>query len=299
MKGDFSTQRFNAGKHYNRVLKQQGRVDLDSDWNEQASIAQHHERSLILDLVGPAAGPLQNCGFGLGDAKLDGVTAAAGDFILQAGRYYVNGLMVENNKAVSYLSQPSLPTPDKLAVGKSYVAYLDVWERHITYIEDDSIREVALGGPDTTTRVKTVWQVRVHDSPQAATDANGKLLVSNAAAGVPAGATAPAPSPAAPPAVSECDAPLQPLLTWKSGTMTARLQPSDPSDTPCILPPESRYRGLENHLYRVEIHTAGDTTDPNEVPTFKWSRENGSVVTRWLATTGGTVQVANARGFSG
>ena len=32
-------------------------------------------------------------------------------------------------------------------------------ERHVTALEDEAIREVALGpqGPDTTTRVKIVW----------------------------------------------------------------------------------------------------------------------------------------------
>ena len=35
-----------------------------------------------------------------------------------------------------------------------YLAYLDVWDRHITYLEDPDIQESALGGPDTTTRVQ-------------------------------------------------------------------------------------------------------------------------------------------------
>ena len=37
--------------------------------------------------------------------------------------------------------------------------YLDVWERLVTYVEDDSIREVALNGPDTAARTKVVWQI--------------------------------------------------------------------------------------------------------------------------------------------
>ena len=36
-----------------------------------------------------------------------------------------------------------------------------LWERHITYIEDEKIREIALDGPDTTTRAKVVWQVKL------------------------------------------------------------------------------------------------------------------------------------------
>ncbi|HEX3531938.1 MAG TPA: DUF6519 domain-containing protein, partial [Thermoanaerobaculia bacterium] len=35
MKGDFSRDTFRKRKHYNRVRMQQGRVQLDADWNEQ------------------------------------------------------------------------------------------------------------------------------------------------------------------------------------------------------------------------------------------------------------------------
>jgi hypothetical protein len=43
----------------------------------------------------------------------------------------------------------------------NYLVYLDVWDRHVTAVEDPSIREVALGGSDTATRAQTVWQVKV------------------------------------------------------------------------------------------------------------------------------------------
>src|SRR5262249_6445700 len=34
-------------------------------------------------------------------------------------------------------------------------------------------------------------------------------------------------------------------------------------------------------------------------PTFKWSRENGSVATAWLGTQGNDLRVAHSRGFGG
>src|SRR5262249_12581846 len=80
------------------------------------------------------------------------------DFLISVGRYYVDGIMVENDDYVLYAKQDDLPQPDPL-IG-SMLIYLDVWERYITASEDDSIREVALGGPDTAGRVKIVWQVR-------------------------------------------------------------------------------------------------------------------------------------------
>ena len=52
MKGDFSRDTFDAGKHYSRVLIQQGRVQLDADWNEQQSIYQHRMITEARDVIG-------------------------------------------------------------------------------------------------------------------------------------------------------------------------------------------------------------------------------------------------------
>ncbi len=41
--------------------------------------------------------------------------------------------------------------------------------------------------------------------------------------------------------------------------------------SPCTIPPDSRYRGAENQLYRVEIHDPG----PAGTATFKWSNDGG------------------------
>ena len=67
-----------------------------------------------------------------------------------------------------------------------------------------------------------------------------------------------------------------------SALLIADVPSSEDTGDPCSIAPDSRYRGAENQLYRVEIHT-GNTDDFGNVdnlvtPTFKWSRENGSVV---------------------
>ena len=46
MKGDFSRNTFDPGNHYSAVLMQQGRVQVDADWNEQAAIGLHYLRRL-------------------------------------------------------------------------------------------------------------------------------------------------------------------------------------------------------------------------------------------------------------
>ena len=48
---------------------QQGRVQLDADWNEQADILLHYLRTLAADLIGPFGGPQGRPG--LRDRKID------------------------------------------------------------------------------------------------------------------------------------------------------------------------------------------------------------------------------------
>lgn len=348
MKGDFSTIRHDRSKHYNRVLKQQGRVELDSDWNEQTVILQHLMRTMMVDLVGPAAGPEADCGFALGDWNGAGEKPRQHDFLIGPGRYYVDGLLVENDAPLAYTAQPHFPDAPLLENGVTYLAYLDVWERHVTVLEDESLQEVALGGPDTCTRVQTAWAVRTvaadgrppKEDPKdnlpptrnpagdiaaerelkaaearlaevrkqlegeltkaerarlektaAALELQIKELASRIGTGQPR-----LPSPEL--GDHACETLLAPIAGWSSGTLAARLPDEPVADTPCVLPIESRYRGLENHLYRIEIHDSGDTSSANATPTFKWSRENGAIATRLVSAKGPSVQVANARGFT-
>lgn len=276
MKGDFSRTTFNKKAHYSRVLLQQGRVTLDADVNEEASIVLHYLQTLARDLFGPFGGPVDG-GFGL---SLD-TSKQTWKLGVGAGHYYVDGILCENEAEVDYVDQPDYPLsePDAQGAGGDQLAswlknhddngafwvYLDVWERLITWIQDDRIREVALGGPDTAARSKVVWQVKA--LPWAVDgDAN----------------------PA-------CEDPLS-TLPIGDATLGVRLDPGSEIPDPCVLPPDALYRGAENQLYRVEVHVGG-TVGNDPQPTFKWSRDNGSVATRWLGKEGNDLLVANARGF--
>ena len=65
MKGDFSRNTFRKKKHYRKVNMQQGRVGVDSDWNEQVDIEIHHEKTSLSDLVGESGAPEENPGFSI------------------------------------------------------------------------------------------------------------------------------------------------------------------------------------------------------------------------------------------
>jgi hypothetical protein len=332
MKGDFSRKTFDPAKHYSGVLMQQGRVQLDADWNEQLAVQRHRDYTEAEDVIGECGAPKHDAGF-LVQPTPDGT-----DLVLSPGRFYVHGRLCElestpvdavfvsateatvgrwhvdgadfapnqwveltaSNVAAAvvrvqattpasrrltfastiaafqnaaafevrrlttYLTQPDLPNPPfssqpnpalppVLALPSgAFLVYVDVWPRHLTALDDDLIREKALGGPDTATRVKTVWQVKLWPGP----DADGGLP-GDTGCGSPVAAWDAATAPS-------------------TGRLAARTKPAPDSDNPCLIPPEAGYLGLENQLYRVEIHDGGALgTDPI---TFKWSRDNGSVV---------------------
>lgn len=251
MKGDFTRNTFDPLKHFTRVLMQQGRVQLDADWNEQIAILLRYVQTLAIDLIGPHGGPGQD-GF-----KIDSQTSLQYDFLILPGHYYVDGILCENDKDITYTKQPDYPLldTDKLQTGQAgtYLVYLVVWERHMTSIEDDAIREVALGGPDTATRARVVWQVKIKKIDE---HIFGTLLQTKS--------------------YEEFLKALGEEVRPIRGQLKARAKgpaPAAASD-PCITSPEARYRGAENQLYRVEIHKGGNAGQA----TFKWSRENGSVI---------------------
>ena len=296
MKGDLSRETFDATKHYSGVRMQQGRVQTDADWNEQEALQRRRTQVEARDVIGRCGAPEDNAGFA--------ISIASGALRIGAGRYYVDGILCENETdGLAYEAQPDLPgtTPwaDLLAKSKATaaLAYLDVWERHITPLDDPLLREVALGGPDTATRVKTVWQVRllpiaiVNDPAQLkdlqAKRAEGqKKLDAMKAQGANPADIAKLQSEldaidakiAALSGVASCGSPFtewDDLVADPDRRMNARTQPPAPASGPCVVPPTSGYRRLENQLYRVEVHTPGAAG----TATFKWSRDNGSVVT--------------------
>ena len=345
MQGDFTRQTFDPLRHFSRVLMQQGRVQLDADWNEQIAILLHYVQTLAADVIGSHAG--SGNGFKI-DKEPPGLDVT-NDFVISPGHYYVNGILCEleetpipiavlndNNTAkvsvypyvvdhrefqegqyveifdaalkpdlspmkfkiskispdqrqltlepaltpaavdkfndaqelqlrriTTYKTQPDYPVQDALNPSSKYLVYLDVWERHLSYLEDEgdlNIREVALGGPDTATRTKVVWQVKVKlgDGPD-----------------------------------PELELEHWPALS--QAYLRARAKQEQQLPDPCVTQPDAHYRGAENQLYRVEIHTGG--TVPGEgtqsPPTFKWSRENASVIFPIIKLQDNTAELAN------
>jgi hypothetical protein len=314
MKGDFSRFTFNPAKDYSRVLMQQGRVQLDSDWNEQMDILWHYLRTLATDLIGSHGGPEGDLlGFKIGVVKENNPEGKLKDLSIGSGRYYVNGILCENDPGrmglatgqvsqmhsqhdetgeeapeeaeesessesemtamsdaglpgqstggVTYYTQHGYPLSGaeareryKLPAQFPFLVYLDVWERAVSSVEDQGIREVALGGPDTAARSQVVWQVKVESLAE-----SNPIICQEFESGT---------------FWKKFLHRMQPPM--RGGLMAKAREPQAGESTdPCITSPDALYRGLENQLYRVEIHT-GTGNPEGYPPTFKWSRDNGS-----------------------
>jgi len=295
MKGDFSRNTFDPSRSFTRVLMQQGRVQIDADSNEQTAIFWHFMRGLGRDLIGPHGGPADDLGYEISPG------GQAGSFQIGPGHYYVQGQLCTNRESLAYDGQPDYPLPEgkKLEANQAYLIYLDAWERHLTHVQDDAIREVALDGPDTASRAKLVAQVKaiaLGDAPEGAGEQAKKLqeLYAELRRLIVARQQARKDEKWTEVIRLEyeirareqelqklCWAFFVALLTHlgKMGqpTLEAKTPDRNTSEDPCILPPDARFRGSENQLYRVEIHRGGQVGGVNW-PTFKWSRENGSVV---------------------
>ncbi|WP_372740114.1 DUF6519 domain-containing protein [Neptunomonas sp.] len=262
---DLSRIRFDARKDFLGVVMQQGRVQLDSDWNEWIAQLSRRLQAGTLDMFNGSVVPrITPEGFL--------IEAVGGALSIGAGRIYVDGLLAENHggaplawnpqlaelsgtAAIDYASQPylrSYPSDDfnnsALPEGGPHLAYVDVWQRDVSAVEQPDLIETAVG-VDTTGRRQTVWQVKVLEN------------VGN---------------------ISR-DTPDEDIPGWREATepSAARLSvgvgsPPDEADNPCLISPTAGYRGLENQLYRVEVHTGGTLG----TATFKWSRDNATVASR-------------------
>ena len=191
-------------------------------------------------LVGDASTALR---VGGGSPDVADLVLPAVNLSIEAGRCYVDGILCELEARASYAHQPDGGAGERLAPG-SYLLYLDAWQRHVSALEAPAIREVALGGVDTATRARTVAQVRAL-AAAGSQSVRLELRLDHRRLG----------------RARQRDRP----------RLAARAEPQLAAANLCEIAATAGYRRLENQLYRVEVHDGGAN------PTFKWSRENGSV----------------------
>lgn len=263
--------------HYLLPVAQQGRVVLDRDFNAWGSYLNARTEADALDFVGTCGTP--DNGFAIGAPSTsppggfwsppapESPPSGEGtgrDFLISGGTMYVGGLRVfwpttQNGQSVSYsyAGQPELAPPligpiDYILTRPAQeLVYLDVTLQEVGAAEDPDLLDAALGGPDTTQRLKQ--RVRVE-----------RLKVS---------------------ATACADAWTQAIAYWQTQgldfnpatmrlTPAVRLQVGFTQDTtqagPCDPVAAGGFLGPDNQLIRVRV--AGDT--------LLWSYDNASFLYR-------------------
>jgi hypothetical protein len=277
MSGDYSRIAYESLPNYHGVLLQQGRPLTDRDWNDLVAQTNRRVQAASLDTLGQTAlSTMTADAFEITGDSTTGLKIAP-------GRMYVDGLLAENHgfdpltewdpqlaelhstQPVPFDEQPYLPGATTPTGTGPYLIYLDVWQREVTQCEDPSIGEKALG-VDTTTRLQTIWQVKSLDTSTSKNTSGGSISCATAIKDIPD------------------FAPSAGRLTLSTGDVK--------DDNPCLVPPIAGYKGLENQLYRIEIHDSGKVG----TATFKWSRENASVTARVRQIKGSSTIVVDSTG---
>lgn len=320
MSFDNSRFTFNPWNDYSGVVMEQGRVQLDSDWNEWLAEVARRIRVGTLDTLGRAVYPAITPNAFL-------ITPSAGSITIGVGRMYVDGLLAENHglPAPQYGVLPQdqgLPasqfgawippsvTPSAQQPGWDPAMDELVGQNPITYAQQPYYPNAQTIAPFPTSGgpyliYLDVWQREVTFLEQpdlvekaVGVDTTGRWqivwqvkYVDVSSAGAVTCAT------------KDSDIlPWENIIQPSAGRLTTGVVQSSPSG-PCCLTSNAGFTGMENQFYRVEIHQPGTPAAsptvpftfplPAGTPTFKWSRDNASVATLVTVIGTGTNSLGN------
>jgi hypothetical protein len=164
---DITRSSHDSRKHYDATRALQGRLLTDDDLNVSDILAKEERRAERVHVIGPHGSP--DDGFSIANPV---VTVSGGskliDFDIRPGTLYVGGLRLELEPGGERFSGQKdwLPqTPkDRTASGKDPrvdLVYVETWQQPVSATEDGELLEEALGGVDTTARIRTMRRVRL------------------------------------------------------------------------------------------------------------------------------------------
>ena len=267
---DISRYLFQPRKRYSSVRLQQGRVLLDSDWNENERIDNEAIRRTLIDVVCAKGSP--NQGFLVLDSTLDDsaevtlpdpdqTIVETYDFNFANGSFYLGGLRFETETDTgvvvteNFLDQQdwlqidaaasNLPQRPSLTGAEiSYdLVYLRGWEQCVTAVEDREIRDRALGGPDTSVRIRRMRRIEVMQLPDAPVTCAEAFLALQQVQSAPI-----EPDMGDSHSFDESSCELQ-----SKARLTVILDPDGVTEDPCKPTVASGYLGAENQAIRLQL----------------------------------------------
>ena len=266
MGSDRARVSYDPSRKWRGLVAQQGRVTVEADWNEAASIDAERDRAATLDIVGPVGTP---GGYAVTAVPATGSQGSStpGDLTVGGGTLYLGGERLDLDAPVDLASQPDwldqstdtlwaapAPPPASPPVPvTSELVYLLAIEQEVSAVEDPALSDVALGGPDTMQRLR-ILQHFVRWPTQAADCAAAWQEIK-----------------AAWPTIGlDLDATSMRLNSTAALQVGFATEPAPPS--PCDPAATSGYLGAENQLIRVQIASV----DTAGVPTIVWGYDDAT-----------------------
>jgi hypothetical protein len=278
MASDRARVSYDPTRHYQSVVMQQGRVTLEADVNEAEVLASELLREETLDIVGPAGTP--DNGYQVGGNT---ATNQPFDFHVGPGTMYVGGERVSlGEPGIDYSNQPEWldHDGDPLFVnaaagagvfGGNELIELFLREQEVSAVEDTTLREVALGGPDTAQRSRLIQRIlRLPVKGTTCPDAEAEVDKRWPALGV-----------SFDPATMRLKSP---------ATLQVQFVQQAPPANPCDPAVPGGYLGADNQLIRVQI-TSYD--DKKNTGTFVWGYNNASFLYRVTAVDSQTLELSS------
>ena len=274
MTSDRARVTYDPSRRYHGVVAQQGRVWLEADWNEAQAISREQTETRTLDLVGRAGSP--DHGYRI-DPVVTHEGSASGDLRIHRGTAYAGGQRVSLGDDILYSSQPDwqdhaadpLWLDPAIPDQRHELVYLMLREQEISAVEDPALRDIALGGPDTSQRIRILQRIiRYPTAAPTWEDAWAQVIGQRwSATGF--------------------------RLDHPSGRLEAyaRLQViGDPDGSDEQPVDDGTYLGPDNQLIRVQI----SRLDDDGVPCLVWGYDNASFMYRLSGVSAGAASGTTA-----
>jgi Family of unknown function (DUF6519) len=270
-------------ERYKAVVMQQGRVTLDRDWNALQDIVEGQIAANALDEIGAFGTPDGGFAISVPDPSYSAQAFSSHsahqlwDFLIAPGTMYVGGqrvvLPVSHGNPWSYFNQPdwigpAAPTTFSAASrsgSTNEYIYLHAYEQEVGAVEDADLLDVALGGPDTTARVRLMW--RVHRATVDATDC-ATALAEMEAIWAADGLELHAPS----------------MRLWPQAQLQVSFATAPAASSACDPTTQGGYLGALNQLIRLQISDPGGG---GGAPQLLWGYDDASFLYRVTAQSGG------------
>ena len=255
MVADIARVTYDPTRQYRSLISQQGRVTLEADNNESVMLESEALRLETIDIVGPAGTP--------DDGYKVTVGPGLGEVVVGPGIFYLGGWRLELDKAVDLASARAGVFANDPAIGDfqregNFVVALLITEQSVGAVEDQALREVALGGPDSAARSRLMQRF-----PRVPVDGDTCAVVATAVATLLAaeGITIDPYS----------------LQLMSSATLQAGFVPGPASTDPCTPAAAGGYLGADNQMVRVTV-TKFDAKTQTGVLLWGWN--NASLLYR-------------------